>query len=183
MAVSSLQGEQQLSLLSQIGHQACIGPEPSGAGGRGQSGSGYIAGGRDGGEGLSGGATSGLDDTIMHHQGGNEGFSEEKMHAADNSKRARSSPSRLNRQRRVSDNTVGKLTPCPTDPTASAVLGGGCNEQPMIRACESDIWAWALIVLQMFSDEPWPPGSGQVGYHSVVVSRRFVDRVVFPSTR
>lgn len=40
-----------------------------------------------------------------------------------------------------------------------AAAGGG---QPMITACESDIWAWALMVLQMFSDDVWPPGSGQV---------------------
>lgn len=31
-----------------------------------------------------------------------------------------------------------------------------------VTPCTSDIWAWALIVLQMFSDEAWPQDSGQV---------------------
>lgn len=33
---------------------------------------------------------------------------------------------------------------------------------PTVTPCTSDIWAWALIVLEMFSDETWPPDSGQV---------------------
>ncbi|CAM9502681.1 unnamed protein product [Ectocarpus sp. 4 AP-2014] len=56
-----------------------------------------------------------------------------------------------------------------------AAAGGG---QPMITACESDIWAWALMVLQMFSDDAWPPGSGQKGLpalEALLLRRQGVD--------
>lgn len=33
---------------------------------------------------------------------------------------------------------------------------------PTVTPSTSDNWAWALIVLQMFSDEIWAPGRGQV---------------------
>lgn len=36
------------------------------------------------------------------------------------------------------------------------------SELPTVTPCTSDIWAWALIVLEMFSDERWPSDSGQV---------------------
>lgn len=36
------------------------------------------------------------------------------------------------------------------------------DRSPTVTPSTSDIWAWALIVLQMFSDEMWAPDSGQV---------------------
>lgn len=49
-----------------------------------------------------------------------------------------------------------------SDAAAGAASRDGTSAPSMIAACESDIWAWALMVLQMFSDEAWPPGRGQV---------------------
>lgn len=36
------------------------------------------------------------------------------------------------------------------------------SELPTVTPCTCDIWAWALIILEMFSDESCLPDSGQV---------------------
>lgn len=69
--------------------------------------------------------------------------------------------------------------------TAPAASGDGRIAPPMITARESDIWAWALMVVQMFSDEAWPPGKGQVRFLSCAttesVRRRFVPAASKPN--
>lgn len=51
---------------------------------------------------------------------------------------------------------------CGEDSSAPALVGDDDHGIPTVSPRTSDIWAWALIVLQMFSDEAWAPGSGQV---------------------
>lgn len=93
--------------------------------------------------------------------------------SAENQSNATSPQHRKGRMARV-----GNRQGCSeSDHTALPVLassggGGGCSEStldvadrsemPKVTPCTSDIWAWALIVLQMFSDDVWPSGSGQV---------------------
>lgn len=48
------------------------------------------------------------------------------------------------------------------DSNGPALVGDDDRGLPTVSPRTSDIWAWALIVLQMFSDEAWAPGSGQV---------------------
>lgn len=180
----SPQGEQKPRSLSPIGIRLTTSAETTGEGERRPSGSGSIVGGDGGREVSTGTATPSLGDTPTQHQGGNCGSSEDQLQA-ESSKRANASRSSLSRRRGRADSTGGKLAlgrSPPLSPTASTASGGGSGEPPMISACESDIWAWALMVLQMFSDEAWPPGSGQVRfctfslcilYSSVADSHRF----------
>ncbi|CAM9504523.1 unnamed protein product, partial [Scytosiphon promiscuus] len=51
--------------------------------------------------------------------------------------------------------------------SATNASGDGDIAPPNVTACESDIWAWALMVVQMFSDEAWPPGKGQEGLQAL----------------
>eukprot|EP00903_Cladosiphon_okamuranus_P013903 g12931.t1 len=177
----SHQEEQDTRSLSPTGRQpSATSPEPPCAGKRGQGGSGYVGGGNGGGEGDSGVATTTLDGTPTHYQGGNGGSSQDQLQG-DNSKLARTTRSSLIRRRGRAESTGGKLASGRSSPlgsTASTVPGGVDGEPPMISACESDIWAWALMVLLMFSDEPWPPGCGQKGLpalEALLQRRRGVD--------
>ena len=103
----------------------------------------------------------GLDGQQRGHRqkgGGNRGSTDNQPQAGRN-RQGRASRSSLDRRRGAADNAGKNVV---QRSSSSPGQSGGGGESPMVTACESDIWAWALIVLQMFSDEAWPPGNGQV---------------------
>lgn len=70
-------------------------------------------------------------------------------------------------EERESTPETNATTDCPfyeiTDRTESVhQLDDGGRSVPTVTPATSDNWAWALIVLQMFSDDIWAPGRGQV---------------------
>lgn len=123
--------------------------------------------GRDSIRGGSGGGDSARgvpgSDTTVHdlqsESGGGSG--EDRSRAGNTSRRGGDTRSGSDRRREGDDKAGEKIAGTPSGDGGGGG-GGSSGGPPMLSACESDIWAWALMVLQMFSDEVWPPGNGQV---------------------
>lgn len=103
-------------------------------------------------------------DVGRHRRSYSEATAAEDQQQTDASKRGRTGRRSLGRrQGGASADDTGEdaeaSSPSSLSRATSAAANGG---QSMITACESDIWAWALMVLQMFSDDVWPPGNGEV---------------------
>lgn len=116
-----------------------------------------IRGGSGGGENARG--VPGLDNTVHGLQRESGGGSGEDRLQAEGARRGGDTRSSSDGRREGADKAGEKITGTPS--------GGGSDGPPMLSACESDIWSWALMVLQMFSDELWPPGNGQVRFTSI----------------
>lgn len=97
--------------------------------------------------------TPSFDNMVHGLQESTGGSSEDQSHA-DRTGRGVDTRNSSERRREGADHASEKIAGSPS--------GGSSSGQSMLSACESDIWAWALMVLRMFSDELWPPGNGQV---------------------
>ncbi|CAM9827511.1 unnamed protein product [Ectocarpus fasciculatus] len=162
---TGVQEERLRSVSSPIRGHPSISLERATTRGRAQSGADYVAGGVD-------------KDLGRHRRCSSETAAEDRQQTGA-SKRGRTGRRSLGRRQGEGFDGTGEHTE-PSSPSSlsrptSAAAGGG---QPMITACESDIWAWALMVLQMFSDDAWPPGSGQKGLpalEALLLRRQGVD--------
>lgn len=101
-----------------------------------------------------------------HGGGGGNNLSTKSMHVEDDQGRGERATTIISRRGKYARD--GDVSP----PGDSARGSGGQDVSSFgvpagsglstVTPCTSDIWAWALIVLEMFSDEAWPPDSGQV---------------------
>lgn len=101
-------------------------------------------------------------DNAMGHgrRNGDSGLNHPQTTSSENQN---TSTARANGRRHTYAGTALSFPTSASGVHGESSLGDGHDSgTPTVTPCTSDIWAWALIVLQMFSDETCPPASGQV---------------------